>query len=250
MQHRPHSDLGDPETVSGTCRTFVTDAVTSCAGVHARVSAACRGLSPGRDVSPASVPSPPRELCVARDLPPPRDAAADLSDPEAFSAAYRQHAPGARAAAISVLRDGEAAEDVVQDVFCAIWMRPEVYRPERGSLSTFVHLMARSRALDRLRASAAAAAALRRDALEARARPRAGEPTSEEVIRRDSARSILSALDGLPDGQRAAVLLHHVGGLSDGELARAMHVPLGTAKSRIRLGTRRARAVVQDGLAA
>ena len=39
--------------------------------------------------------------------------------------------------------------------------------------------------------------------------------------------------------------LHHIGGLSDGELARAMHVPLGTAKSRIRLGTRRARAVVQ-----
>ena len=57
---------------------------------------------------------------------------------------------------------------------------------------------------------------------------------------------MLRDLDGLPDGQRAAVLLHHIGGLSDGELARAMHVPLGTAKSRIRLGTRRARAVVQQ----
>jgi RNA polymerase sigma-70 factor, ECF subfamily len=243
MQHRPHSDLGDPETVSGTCPTFVTDAMTTCAGVHARV-AAVRGIGPV-SASP-EVPSH-APISASRDL---SAAPSDLSDPEAFSAAYRQFAPAARAVAVSLLRDGEAAEDVVQDVFCALWMRPDAYRPERGSLATFVHLMARSRALDRLRSRAAAAAALRRDAIEALARPAAAEPTSEEVIRRDSARSMLRALDGLPDGQRAAVLLHHVGGLSDGELAEAMQVPLGTAKSRIRLGTRRARAVVEERLAA
>ena len=174
----------------------------------------------------------------------------NLRDPEAFSAAYQRLAPAARAAAFSVLRDGEAADDVVQDVFCAIWIHPEAYRPERGSLATFVQIMARSRALDRVRSRAAAAAALNRDAWEARIRPATAEPPSEAVIRRDSARAILQLLDRLPDGQRAAVLLHHVGGLSDGELARAMHCPLGTAKIRIRLGTRRARAVVQQRLAA
>jgi RNA polymerase sigma-70 factor (ECF subfamily) len=151
---------------------------------------------------------------------------------------------------VSVLRDEAAAEDVVQDVFCELWMRPGAYRPERGSLGTFVYLLARSRAVDRLRSSAAAAAAVRRDALEAKARPRAAEPTAEEVMRRVSATEMLSELDRLPDGQRAAVLLHHVGGLSDGELARAMQVPLGTAKSRIRLGTRRARDAMQQRLAA
>jgi len=174
----------------------------------------------------------------------------DLRDPEGFSAAYRLLAPTAHAAAMTVLRESEAADDVVQDVFCTLWTRPEVYRPERGSLTTFVQIMARSRALDRLRARAARAAALDRDAQEARYRPAAAEPSSEEVIRRDSAQAMLRDLDGLPDGQRAAVLLHHIGGLSDGELARAMHVPLGTAKSRIRLGTRRARAVVQQRFAA
>jgi RNA polymerase sigma-70 factor, ECF subfamily len=173
-----------------------------------------------------------------------------LRDPEAFTAAYRRLAPAARAAAVSVLRDGEAADDVVQDVFCEIWMKPEAYHPERGSLATFVYLLARSRALDRLRSIAAGAAALHRGALEARARPSAVEPTSEEVIRRVSAREMLRDLDRLPDGQRAAVLLHHVGGLSDGELARAMHVPLGTAKSRIRLGTQRARDAMQQRMAA
>ncbi len=151
---------------------------------------------------------------------------------------------------MAVLRDGEAADDVVQDVFCALWTRPGIYCPERGSLTTFVQIMARSRALDRLRSHAAAAAALDRGAFEALARPATAEPPSEEVIRRDSAQRILRELDALPDGQRAAVLLHHIGGLSDGELARAMQVPLGTAKSRIRLGTRRARAAVEQRLAA
>ena len=174
-----------------------------------------------------------------------RDSFPDLRDPEGFSAAYRRYGRAAHAAAFAVLRDGEAAQDVVQDVFCSLWIRPDTYRPDRGSLTTFVQVMARSRALDRLRSRAAADAALNRGALEARAQPATSEPPSETVIRRDSARAVLRALDDLPDGQRAAVLLHHVGGLSDGELARATSVPLGTAKSRIRLGTRRARAVVQ-----
>jgi RNA polymerase sigma-70 factor (ECF subfamily) len=167
-----------------------------------------------------------------------------LRDPEAFSAAYRRLAPAAHAVAASVLRDSESAQDVVQEVFCALWTHPEAYRPERGSLSTFVGIMARSRALDRLRAHAVAAAALNRRTLEARTQPDTAEPCSDAVIRRDSAHAVLRVLDGLPDGQRAAVLLHHVAGLSDRELAQATCVPLGTAKSRIRLGTRRVRDAV------
>jgi RNA polymerase sigma-70 factor, ECF subfamily len=169
-----------------------------------------------------------------------------LRDPDAFSAAYRRLAPAARAAAESVLRDAVAAEDVVQDVFCTLWVHPEGWSPERGSLTTYVRMMARSRAVDRLRSHAAAAAAVKRGACEASARPVTAEPPSETVIRRDSARTVLRALDRLPEGQRAAVLLHHVGGLSDRELAQATSVPLGTAKSRIRLGTRRARSEVQQ----
>jgi RNA polymerase sigma-70 factor, ECF subfamily len=169
-----------------------------------------------------------------------------LRDPDSFSAAYRRLAPAARAAADAVLHDAAAAEDVVQDVFCNLWVHPDAWSPERGSLPTYVRLMARSRALDRLRSHAAAAAAAKRGAREATARPATAEPPSETVIRRDSARTVLRALDRLPAGQRAAVLLHHVGGLSDRELAKATSIPLGTAKSRIRLGTRRARAEVQQ----
>ena len=173
-----------------------------------------------------------------------------LRDPEAFSAAYRRLAPAALAAAASVLQDGPAAEDVVQDVFCTLWTHPDGWRPERGSLHTYVRLLARSRALDRLRSRAAAGAALRRGAHEASARPAIAEPSSEVVIRRDRAQTVLRALEDLPEGQRTAVLLHHVGGLSDAELAAVTSVPLGTAKSRIRLGTRRVGAAVGDQLAA
>jgi RNA polymerase sigma-70 factor (ECF subfamily) len=234
MHHRPPSDQGDPEAVTGTCSSNARGVGTTPAGVNAQESTSRASVDPARD-----------QVSPGRD-----STGSQLRDPEAFTAAYRRLAPAARTAALSVLRDEAAAEDVVQDVFCELWIRPEAYRPDRGSLATFVYLLARSRALDRLRSSAAAAAALHRDALEARARPSAVEPTSEEVIRRVSAREMLSELNRLPDGQRAAVLLHHVGGLSDGELARAMRVPLGTAKSRIRLGTRRARDAMQQRLAA
>ena len=66
------------------------------------------------------------------------------SRPSTGGLAPAAHADRARGAARR-----EAAQDVVQDVFCAIWTRPEAYQPERGSLATFVQLMARSRALDR-----------------------------------------------------------------------------------------------------
>jgi RNA polymerase sigma-70 factor, ECF subfamily len=173
-----------------------------------------------------------------------------LRDPNAFTAAYRRLAPTAQAAAAAVLRDPDAAQDVVQDVFVSLWTHPETYRPERGSLTTFVRIMARSRALDRLRSHAAGAAAYGRNAHEALVRPAFAEPVSDTVIRRHSSRAMLTALDGLPHGQRTAVLLHHVSGLTDRELAQATRVPLGTAKSRIRLGTARARAAVQPSLAA
>ena len=173
-----------------------------------------------------------------------------LRDPEAFTRAYRRLAPAARAAAASVLRDRDGADDVVQEVFTAIWRQPEAFAPERGSLAGYVRLMARSRALDRLRSQTSATKALDRTLQESQAGPSGAEPASDVVLRREGGRVLLSVLDGLPANQRAAVLLHHVAGLSDRELADATRVPVGTAKSRIRLGSRRVRRAVEASLAA
>jgi RNA polymerase sigma-70 factor (ECF subfamily) len=163
----------------------------------------------------------------------------DLRDPETFAEWYARLAPAARATALSILRDQTLAEDVVQDVFVTLWARPEVFEPARGSIGSLVRVMARSRSLDRLRARAARESAAAGLAAEARLREPAASP-EEVVVRRDEGREVLRQLDRQGPGQRAAVLLHHVAGLSDREVAAATRVPLGTAKSRIRLGVRRA----------
>jgi RNA polymerase sigma-70 factor (ECF subfamily) len=141
-----------------------------------------------------------------------------------------------------VLHDDSAAEDVVQDVFTQLWLTPSVYDPSRGPLGAYVTMLARSRALDRWRSCVAAHAALQRSAEQVRVSGRAlGESAADRVIRRDRSRELAGVIDELPPEQRAAMLLAYGRGLTALEIARATDIPLGTAKSRLRLGLRKAR---------
>src|SRR3954454_1282303 len=79
----------------------------------------------------------------------------DFRDPDQFELAYRTHRRRVRAAAQRVVVDGPTAEDVTQEVFLKLWLRPELFDGKRGSLAAFLCVMARSRALDRLRADGA-----------------------------------------------------------------------------------------------
>jgi len=150
----------------------------------------------------------------------------------------------ALAAAKRVLRDEAAAEDVVQDVFMQLWLRPATYDPARGSLTSYVTMLARSRAVDRWRTRSARESAVERSADEARAQPADNESAVEPVIRRERSVKLLDALEELPTDQRDAVLLAYGRGLTAQEIARATGIPLGTAKSRVRLGLRKAREVL------
>ncbi len=170
----------------------------------------------------------------------------DLRDPRQFNEAYRLLAPLAFTAANRVLRDAAASEDVVQDVFMQLWLRPSAYDPARGGLSRYVSLLARSRAMDRWRSRSARDAAVERSARESLRRPESQESAAEPVFRRERSHRVLRALEGLPTDQREAVLLAYGRGLTAQEIARAAQVPLGTAKSRVRLGLEKAR----EGLAA
>jgi RNA polymerase sigma-70 factor (ECF subfamily) len=161
-----------------------------------------------------------------------------LGDPDTFALAYREHSRRAFAAAMRVLGDPIAAEDVVQDVFASLWKRPSRYDARRGPLGPFIAMMARSRALDRHRSRAAERSAVDRVAGEARLRPAAPDPADAMA-----GRSLLEALEQLPRPQRQA-LVASACGLSGAELAAAAGIPLGTAKSRIRNGMIRARTVL------
>jgi RNA polymerase sigma-70 factor (ECF subfamily) len=165
-----------------------------------------------------------------------------LRDPQRFNRAYREHAPAMLTAANRVLRDPAAAEDVVQDVFMHLWRKPDGFDPARGSLPSYLTMLARSRALDRWRTRAARDAAIERSAQNVRLERPVAEDAAEPVLRKDSRLRVLRALDELPGDQREAVLLAFGKGLTASEIATAAKVPLGTAKSRVRLGLAKARA--------
>ena len=177
----------------------------------------------------------------------------DLSDPTAFSRMYDDHARSVYGAALRILNDSARAQDVVQDVFLRVWRNPSRFDARRGELGSYLRLMARSRALDVYREGQAAGRA--RDKMQVVA-------TTEEIVRGDDRPSAIvereedgsvlrAALKRLPDNQREALVLAYWGGMTADEIAQKSGVPLGTAKSRIRLGMAKLRAEVEPlGLAA
>jgi RNA polymerase sigma-70 factor (ECF subfamily) len=166
-------------------------------------------------------------------------AALDLADPQVFSQVYGQHAHGTYRAALNVLGDDERAHDVAQDVFLRLWFRPQAFDASRGDLGAYLRMRARSRALDLWREGQAAARAegrLRLATTAARGDGRLEEHPEPAAVRAGDRAALLAALRRLPAVQREAVLLAYWCGLTADQIATLRNVPLGTAKSRLRLG--------------
>ena len=169
----------------------------------------------------------------------------DLRDPSTFSRVYADHAREVESIARRVLGDGAHAQDVAHDVFLRLWTNPGAYDPARGEIGAYLRLLARSRAIDAQRTRRAGECAGERFRHDVAADPHVAEfaPASAEMreVRRDLGR----ALRPLPDAQREAVVLAYWGDLPDSQVASRSGVPLGTAKSRIRLGLQRLRAAYE-----
>jgi RNA polymerase sigma-70 factor, ECF subfamily len=168
----------------------------------------------------------------------------DLSDPVVFERAYDEHSRGVYLAAYRILGNAAQAQDVVQDVFLRLWRRPRTFDASRGELAPYLRMMARSRALDLWREGQAAGRASDRLKLTVglQAAPDEAERPSAQAERRAEGATVRAAVRRLPDTQREAVVMAYWGGLSADEIARRIEVPLGTAKSRIRLGLEKLRA--------
>jgi RNA polymerase sigma-70 factor, ECF subfamily len=164
--------------------------------------------------------------------------AIDLQDPEVFRQAYADHRRAVYATAYRVLGNSAQAQDVVQEVFLRIWNKPRSFDSRRGELGAYLRLMARSRALDMWREAQAGHRAGERMR---HMRQETGMPVGDVVVREEIGGAVRAALDGLPASQREALVLAYWGGLTADEIARHVQVPLGTAKSRIRLGLQRLR---------
>jgi RNA polymerase sigma-70 factor (ECF subfamily) len=157
-------------------------------------------------------------------------------DPEDFQAVYAAHARRVYANAYRVLRDATKAEDVAQDVFLRFWLHSDRFDETRGELGSYLALMARSRALDIARSEQAAARAGDRLETAVLADPPRVEGPGERVERREGSKGIRAAVAGLPKPQREAVALAFWADMPAREIADRTGVPLGTARSRLRLG--------------
>ena len=134
-----------------------------------------------------------------------------------------------------MLQDAAAAEDVLQDIFLQLWRKPDAFDSSRGSLGAWLAVIARHRAIDRLR-------------------QRRPETDLEEVViaggtdlRDETERSLViekvrSVLAEMNPDQRKALELAYFEGLTHSEIAEKTGEPLGTIKTRIRSGLQTLRA--------
>jgi RNA polymerase sigma-70 factor (ECF subfamily) len=167
----------------------------------------------------------------------------DLGDPAQFDLAYQSHHRRVRAAAQRVILDVGAAEDVTQEVFLKLWQRPDLFDSRRGSLAAFLCVMARSRALDRIRAEGALdRAATRLAEHQAVLEPAHADEPAAALVFRDECQELYGALGKLPAAQREALVLAYGREMNSVEIARRTHVGRATARSRLRLGLSKLRA--------
>jgi RNA polymerase sigma-70 factor (ECF subfamily) len=153
-------------------------------------------------------------------------------DLDAIAELYDRHAGRVFGLANRILRNSSDAEDVVQEVFSQAWRTAVSYRADRGSVTAWLLVIARTRALDRMRARRAPEQGIGDAAYLAVASN--DRPAADELIAREQALQVRNALLELPEEQRCALELAYFEGLSQSEIAATLQTPLGTVKTRIR----------------
>ena len=146
---------------------------------------------------------------------------------------------------LRILGDPAAAEEVLLDVYTQAWRQAADYSAARGSPLAWLTTIARSRAIDRLRRGRQERE--RSEPLEAVAQvAAAGASAEEDVTARERGAVVRAALSALPPEQREVIELAYYGGLSHSEIAAARGLPLGTVKTRTRLGLTRLRETLKS----
>jgi RNA polymerase sigma-70 factor (ECF subfamily) len=144
---------------------------------------------------------------------------------------------------LRVLADHSAAEEVLLDVYAQVWRQAATYCPERGRPLAWLTTIARSRAIDRVRRTRQEQQ--REAPLDEALRASGGESVEEGVMAGEVRSVVRAALDALAPEQRDVIELAYYGGMSHSEIAAARGLPLGTVKTRTRLGLMRLREMLK-----
>lgn len=162
-------------------------------------------------------------------------------DERALGELYDQIAPWVLGLTCRILQDEDEAEEVVGDVFVQVWRHIDQHDARRGPLVPWILSIARNRAFDALRRRRRWWRKTERMAQEQGGgeEPVASSPHEAAVPGWPVHRELHAALDALPEEQRRVVLLSYFEGLSHREIARRLHQPLGTVKTRMRMAHQR-----------
>jgi RNA polymerase sigma-70 factor, ECF subfamily len=166
-------------------------------------------------------------------------------DPAALEELYDRHGGACYGLARRVVADEQLAQDVVQEVFLAIWRGAATYDGSRGTLSTWLYALTHHKSVDAVRrAQRHSGRRASEDALLSEADPSPGvDEQALASVRRDQVRA---ALADLPEPQRRALMLAYFGGYSQSEIAAMTGIPLGTVKTRTLAALRRLRSVLDE----
>jgi RNA polymerase sigma-70 factor (ECF subfamily) len=165
-----------------------------------------------------------------------------LADQAAYAELYRLTAPHLYGVALRILREPALAEDLLQEAFVNIWHHAGTYAAAKAKPQTWLVSIVRNRCLDQLRRREPDTMTMTRDEDETEMDFEAPGPTPEELLLSGAdAHSVRACVDGLEGGQKQAIALAFVRGMSHAELARHLHQPLGTVKSWVRRGLERLR---------
>lgn len=161
---------------------------------------------------------------------------------DALGEAYRRHAGALLGLARRILGDQSLSEEVVQEVFLALWRSPERFDPERGALRSYLLTQTHGKSVDIVRAETSRRAREERDA---RLQVESGYDLEREVWDLSVADRVRQAMVSLSEGERRAIELAYFGGQTYREVAVTLGEPEGTIKTRIRSGLKRMRGILQ-----
>ena len=164
-------------------------------------------------------------------------------DVRALEALYQRYSRPVFSLALKILGDREVVEEVVQEVFLRLWTRAQGYDPQRGKLLSWLLTIAHHRAIDELRRrrSQPEANGLQ-EQLAASEEPEADPSASLTHV--EERAEVQHALAQLPQAQRRPIEMAYYGGMTQVEIAIALAEPLGTIKTRMRLGMQKLRVLL------
>jgi RNA polymerase sigma-70 factor, ECF subfamily len=146
--------------------------------------------------------------------------------------------------ALRILNQADEAEDLTQDVFLTFW-KQEKFDSSRATLSTYLSVLTRSRALNKIRSQVSQGQALER--LQQWILSDACTPTPlEKVSQQEQQQTVREAMTRLTDNQQRVLDMNYHQGLSHSEIAQQINMPLGTVKSNVRQGLLKLRQILGD----